>query len=119
MDVVRHDYITANGDVEVTLRTLGISDKGRVNFIAREIRLPQVSAKDDKIERARIKQTIETRRAASEILLHVKTCSHGPMGRPIKRAIPGIDRPQVRTPDGFVLWRTGGYNIRETGSEIE
>jgi hypothetical protein len=24
-----------------------------------------------------------------------------------------VDRPQVRTPDGFVLRRTGGYNIYE------
>ena len=22
-----------------------------------------------------------------------------------------VDRPQVRTPDGFVLRRTGGYNV--------
>jgi hypothetical protein len=43
-----------------------------VNFIAREIWLPQVSAKSDKIERARVKETAETRRAASEILLHAK-----------------------------------------------
>ena len=26
---------------------------------------------------------------------------------------PEADRPQVRTPDGFVLRRTGGYNISE------
>jgi hypothetical protein len=72
MNVVRHNDITANGDVEVTMGTLGISEKRRVNFIAREIWLPQVSAKSDKIERARVKETAETRRAASEILLHAK-----------------------------------------------
>ena len=25
-----------------------------------------------------------------------------------------VDRPQVRTPDGFVLRRTGGYNISQS-----
>ncbi len=60
MNVIRHDYITADGDVEFTLGTLGISDERRVNVIAREIWLPQVSAKGDKIERARVKETIET-----------------------------------------------------------
>ena len=34
MNVVRHNDITANGDVEVTMGTLGISEKRRVNFIA-------------------------------------------------------------------------------------
>lgn len=70
MNVIRHDDITANGNVEFTLRTLGISDERRVNVIAREICLPQVSAKGDKIKRACIKDTAETWRAASEILLH-------------------------------------------------
>jgi hypothetical protein len=83
MNVIRHNDIAPNGDVKVTLRTLGIGDKRRVNFIACEMWFPQVSAKGDKIERARIKQTAETRRAASEILLHAETRSHGSVGRPI------------------------------------
>jgi hypothetical protein len=100
MNMIRHDYITPNGDVEVTLGTLGISDERRVDFIAREIWLPQVSAKGDKIERARVKETNETWRAASEILLHAELCSHGPAGRPIMTRIPAlVNRPQA-----------GGYN---------
>jgi len=83
MNVIRHYHITANGDVKLTLSTLGIGDERRVNVIAREVSLPQVSAKSDKIKRARIKDTAETRRAAFEILLHEETCSHGPAGRPI------------------------------------
>ena len=30
-----------------------------------------------------------------------------------------MDRPQVRTPDGFVLRRTGGYNVYEIASSAE
>jgi hypothetical protein len=29
------------------------------------------------------------------------------------KAAAELNRPQVRTPDGFVLRRTGGYNICE------
>lgn len=84
MNMVRHNYVAANRDVEFTLGTLGISDKRRVDFIAREIWLPQVGAESDKIERARVKETAETWRAAAKILLHKETCSHGPVGRPIR-----------------------------------
>ena len=94
MNMIRHDYITANGDVEVTLGTLGKSDERRVDLSAREILLPQVSAKGDKVERARVQETNETWRAASEILLYAETCSHGPAGRPIITRIPALfDRP--------------------------
>ena len=102
MNMIRHDYITTNGDVEVMLSTLGISDKRRVDFIAREIWFPQVGAKGDKIERARFKETTETWRSACEILLHAKTCSRGPVGRPMTSNSRLLDRPQA-----------GGYNFRE------
>lgn len=84
MNMIRHNYVTADGDVEVTVGTLGISDKRHVDFLARQIRLPQVSAKGDKIERARVKETIETWRAASEIMLHEETSNHAPVYRPIR-----------------------------------
>jgi len=70
MNMIRQDYVTANGNVEVTPGTFGISDKRCVDLIAGEILLSQVSAKGNKIERACIKQTPETWRAVSEILLH-------------------------------------------------
>jgi hypothetical protein len=89
--MIRHDYVPANGDVEVTLSTLGVSDECGVNFIAREICLSQVGAKGDKIERARVKETVETRRTAAEILLHAISSSHGPVGRPIIASYCGID----------------------------
>ena len=40
MNMIRHNYVAAHRDVEFTLGTLGISDKHRVDFIAREIWLP-------------------------------------------------------------------------------
>ena len=60
MNVIRHDYVTTNGDVEVA-GTLGISYKCRVDIIARQKWLPQVGAKGHKIERARVKEATETR----------------------------------------------------------
>ena len=106
MNMIRHDYVTANGNVEVTPGTFGISDKRCVDFIAGEILLSQVSAKGDKIERACIKQTTETWRAVSEILLH-----HEPVATALwpsnQKDLFGrsIDRPQA-----------GGYKISETAA---
>ena len=40
---------------------------------------------------------------------------HGPVGRlRNSKSCTGFDRPQVRTSDGFVLRRTGGYRNRQT-----
>lgn len=36
----------------------------------------------------------------------------GPVGRLILSATAYVDQPQVRTPNGFVLRRTGGYTVR-------
>jgi hypothetical protein len=90
MNVIRHNYITTNCDVVVTLGTLGISDKRRMDFISREIWLPHVSAKGDKIERTGIKKTAETRRAVPEIVLHEELCSHGRWSVQSERVVPCI-----------------------------
>jgi hypothetical protein len=82
MNVIRHDYVTTNGDVEVA-GTLRISYKRRVDIIARQKWFPQVGAKGHKIERARVEEATETRGTATETLLHAETCSHGPVSRPI------------------------------------
>ena len=89
----------------------GISDERRVDFIASEIWLPQVSAKGDKMERARVKETNETWRPASEILLHAEICSHGPAGRPIMTGILALltgHRPAATT---FVKSRTSRLEV--------
>jgi hypothetical protein len=46
------------------------------------------------------------------------SCSHGPVGRlyPFNAKQISEDRPQVRTPDGFVLRRTGGYSSSSLGA---
>ena len=45
-------------------------------------------------------------------------CSHGPMGRlyPFDVKQTAEDRPRVRTPDGFVLRRAGGYPSSSFGA---
>jgi hypothetical protein len=51
---------------------------------------------------------------ASQVKQNCSRCSHGPVGRlPSVKRIAEVDRPQVRTTDGFVPRRTGGYNIYE------
>ena len=100
MNMIRHDYVTANGNVEVTPGTFGISDKRCVDLIAGEILLSQVSAKGNKIERACIKQTPETWRAVSEILLH---------DEPVATALWAVvDKSH---PAGDVLGRSGKESL--------
>jgi len=41
-------------------------------------------------------------------------CSHGPVAVSRLKPAPKVNRPQVRTPDGFVPRRTGGYNTPKT-----
>jgi len=41
-------------------------------------------------------------------------CSHGPVGGFPFETSAKVNRPQVRTPDGFVPRRTGGYNTPKT-----
>ena len=110
MNVVGHNDITADGDVEVTMGTLGISEKRRVNFIAREIWLPQVSAKGDKIERARVKETAETRRAAVRNSASRETFVATPLR--VVQTDYDVFRPFINRP------QAGGY-IREIASEID
>src|SRR5215475_721962 len=83
MNVIRHDYVTDNGDDVEVAGTLGISYKCRVDIIARQKWLPQVGAKGHKIERAHVKEATEARGTATETLLHAETCSQGPVSRPI------------------------------------
>ena len=40
MNMIKHNHVAAHPDVEFTLRTLRISDKRGVDFIAREIWFP-------------------------------------------------------------------------------
>src|SRR5215831_10066374 len=103
MNVIRHDYVTTNGDVEVA-RMLGISYKCRVHITARQKWLPQVGAKGHKIERARVKEATETRGTTTETLLHAETCSHSPVSRPI------ITSHSSRSSNGA---QRRGYNVYE------
>src|SRR5439155_26051301 len=53
--------------------------------------------------------------AAQQWRVRRRSCSHGPVGRPSTAQPSDIDRPHVRTPDGFVLQRTGGYSAFAAG----
>jgi hypothetical protein len=81
MNVIRHDHVATNGDIEAGFGTFGKNGERRMNFVASEKRFSLVGAKSDEIQRARVKQATETWRAAPEILLHEEPCSHGPAGR--------------------------------------
>jgi len=58
--------------------------------------------------RARLRHAHESYEIRRALLNKSLACSHGPVDRlPIVNDCGGADRPQVRTPDGFVPRRTG------------
>ena len=100
MNVIRHDHVTTNGDVEARFGTFGKNGERRMNFVASEKRFSLVSAKSDEIQGPIIKDAAQTWRPSLEIRFHTKHvatacglpmqnssfmsdryCSHGPVGR--------------------------------------
>jgi hypothetical protein len=51
MHMVRHEYVTANADVEVALGTLGKKDECRMDFVTSQKRSSLVGAKGDEVEK--------------------------------------------------------------------
>jgi hypothetical protein len=86
MNVVMHDHLTTNGDVEGFFGALGEKNESSMDLILCKKPLSLVGAKSDEIRETRVKEAAETWRAASEILLHEEVGSHGPAGRPMQNS---------------------------------
>jgi hypothetical protein len=54
MNVVRHDNVSADGNIEVALSSLGKKNKRGVNFVTSQPCSPVMRAISDKIEWARV-----------------------------------------------------------------
>ena len=72
MNVIRHDHVATNGDVEAGFGTFGKKGECRMNVIASKKRLSLVSAKSDEIQGASIKDAVQTWRPPPEIRFHAK-----------------------------------------------
>ena len=72
MDMLRHDHVSANGNIEVTLGAPGKKDECRMDLVASQARNSVMRAKGDEVERAGFKDSTETQRSSPEILLHAK-----------------------------------------------
>jgi len=105
MNVIGHDHVATNGDVEAGFGMFGKNGERSMNFLASKKRFSLVSAKSDEIQGPIIKDAAQTWRPSLEILLHEEPCSHGPVGRPIQNSWFVNDRPQA-----------GGYTDEATAA---
>ena len=100
MNVIGHDHIATNGDVEAGFGTFGKKGKCRMNVVAGKKRLSLVSAKSDEIQGASIKGAVQTWRPLPEIRFHAKGVATAL--RAVQSKTVGFvdDRPQA-----------GGYKV--------
>ena len=67
MNVIGHDHVATNRDVEAGFGTFGKNGERRMNFVASEKRFSLVSAKSDEIQGPIIKDAAQTWRPSPEI----------------------------------------------------
>src|SRR6266702_1738927 len=72
MNVIGHDHVATNRDVEAGFGTFGKNGERRMNFVASEKRFSLVSAKSDEIQGPIIKDAAQTWRPSLEIRFHTK-----------------------------------------------
>lgn len=72
MNVIGHDHIATNGDVEAGFGTFGKKGECRMNVVASKKSLSLVSAKSDEIQGASIKASAQTWRPPFKISFHAK-----------------------------------------------
>ena len=71
MNVVRHHNISAHGNVELVLSSLGEADKRDVNLIACEPSRSAMGAECNEEEWARAEKSIKAQGPVGEVLLHI------------------------------------------------
>jgi hypothetical protein len=70
MDVIGHDDVSANGNIEVALGSLSKVNEGGMNLVTRKASDSIVRGKRDEVERARVKNSGESKRSPRVIFLH-------------------------------------------------
>jgi len=70
MDMIWHNYVSAHGNIEILLGSPGKKNESRMDLVPRKASDSVMRAKSNEIERARIKDSTETERAASKFFSH-------------------------------------------------
>jgi hypothetical protein len=69
MDMIGHNYVSAHGNIEILLVSPGKKNESRMDLVPRKASDSVMRAKSNEIERARIEDSTETGRAASNFFL--------------------------------------------------
>src|SRR5207249_11539530 len=76
MDMLGHDHVSTDGNIEVALGSPGKKDEGGVDLIAGQARPAAMRAEGDEVERTGVEDPAETERSSSKMIAR-KPCSDG------------------------------------------
>src|SRR5438270_9390620 len=72
MDMLGHDHVSTDGDIEVVLSSPGENDEGGVDIIAGQTWPAVMRAKGDEVERTDVEDPAETERSSPKMIAHAK-----------------------------------------------
>jgi hypothetical protein len=72
MDVLGHDYVSTDGNIEVALGSPGKKDEGGVNLVAGQTWAALIRTKGDQVERTNVEDPAETQRSSPKMIAHAK-----------------------------------------------
>jgi hypothetical protein len=72
MDMLGHDHVSTDGNIEVALGSPGKKDEGGVNLIAGQTLAAPIRTKGDEVERTNVEDPAETQRSSPKMIAHAK-----------------------------------------------
>jgi hypothetical protein len=72
MEMLGHDHVSTDGNIEVVLGAPGKKDEGGVNLIAGQTWPAVMRAEGDEVERTDVEDPAETERSSRKMIAHAK-----------------------------------------------
>ena len=72
MDMLGHDHVSTDGNIEVALGSPGKKDEGGVELIAGQAWPAVMRAEGDEVERTNVEDPAETQRSSPKMIAHAK-----------------------------------------------
>ena len=73
MDMLGHDHVSTDGNIEVVFGAPGEKDEGGVDLITGQAWPAVMRAEGDEVERTDVEDPAETERSSSKMIAHAKT----------------------------------------------
>ena len=73
MDVVGHDHVSTNCNIEVALGSPGKKDEGGADIVVGQTSAAFIRTKGDEVERTNVEYPAETQRSSPKMIVHANT----------------------------------------------